>query len=139
MFHLVGEAAQRTISEPCGLAAKFRYVVAHRVGAAAQCFRNAAQSRGDHIADMVDSLRGARGGAAANCFQAPLQRRRRCSTSPISAERAREYPDRENMAVAAAPATALAPLMGAVEPGVDLAVGLVLGHAVTLLQAAGEF
>src|SRR5205085_12704418 len=36
-------------------------------------------------------------------------------------------------------ARAIAPSMGTVEPGIDLPLGLVPRHAVTLLQTAGEF
>ena len=73
MFHLVGNATQRTIPEFRGLAADFRHVVAHRVGAAAQHFRYAAQGGGDYVPDLIDRLRRAGGGAAAGRLEAPLQ------------------------------------------------------------------
>ena len=139
MFHLIGEAAQRTIPELGGLAAEFGYVVAHRVGAAAQCFGYAAQCRGDHIADMVDGLRRARGRAATNRFQAPLQRAQTLfDVGNVGGDGTGISGSRKH-GCWCLPVTAFAPLMSAVEPGVDLALGIVLGYAVTLLQPAREF
>ncbi|HET7021066.1 MAG TPA: hypothetical protein VFI58_10160 [Xanthobacteraceae bacterium] len=74
MLHFVGHSAQRPVPELCGLAAEFRHIVAHRAGATAQYFSYATQGGGDHVTDMIDGLRCARGGSAANCFQAPLER-----------------------------------------------------------------
>ena len=73
MFHLVGNATQRTIPELRGLVADFCHVVAHRVGAAAQHVRYAAQGGGDYVPDMIDRLRRAGGGAAPDRLETPLQ------------------------------------------------------------------
>src|SRR4029077_16106506 len=139
MFHLMGEAAHRTIPELGGLAAEFGYVVAHRVGAAAQCFGYAAPCRGGHTAHMVDALRRARGGAAANPFQAPLQRAQALfDVANIGGDGTGISGSRKHGCYGL-PVTAVVPLMSAVEPGVDLSLGIVLGYAVTLLQPAREF
>ena len=54
---------------------------------------------------------------------------------PISAEIAREYPDRENMV---SPRGAVLTSVHAFEPGIDLALGLVPRHAVARLKPAAE-
>src|SRR5262245_26866873 len=61
--------------------------------------------------------------------------RKRCSNSPISAEIAREYSDRENMLSPRADACGRVVL---VNSRFDLALGFVLRHAVALLKPAAE-
>ena len=138
MLHFVGNAAERPVAELCGLAAEFRHIVAHRTGATAQYFSYATQGGGDHVTDMIDGLRRTRGGTAANSFQAPLKRAQALfdvvdavgDGTGISGSRKHGCCRRDG---------SCSILMGTVEPGVDLAVSLVLGHAVTLLQSAVEF
>jgi len=68
MLDLVGEAAQSLIPELGRVAANFRHVVAHGIGASAQILGDAAQCRSDVFANMIRRLRGGCGRAAARRF-----------------------------------------------------------------------
>src|SRR5260370_13886404 len=82
------------------------------------------------------ALGGERRAARSSCRS---NARRRWSMLPISAEIAWEYPDRENMfSPKANSRNGLLSSVHAFEPGVDLALGLVLRHAVALLKPAAE-
>jgi CheY-like chemotaxis protein/DNA-directed RNA polymerase specialized sigma24 family protein len=74
MLDLVGQAAQRMVAELRCLAADFRRLIAHGVGPAAQSFGHAVQRRSNGLTDPVGGLRSARGGAAADALELPLQR-----------------------------------------------------------------
>src|SRR5262245_60377494 len=139
MLHLVGQAPQRIVAELCRLAADFGRFIAHGVGPAAQSFGHAVQRRSDGLAD---SLRPAQ--------RSPRSGRRRARVAaPMHASAGRSHQiqrrSRENIPIketcfhpAPTLAAGLSSSIHALEPAVDLALGLVLRHAVALLKPAAE-
>ena len=87
---------------------------------------------------MIDRLRRAGGGAAADRLEASLQCTQTLfNVAEIGGDGTGMWGSRKHGLLT--PREAIAPSIGAVEPGIDLPLGLVLRHAVALLQTAGEF
>jgi len=84
---------------------------------------------------MVDRLGGARGRAAADAFKASLKRAQALiDIADFGADCARICGSMKHGCAARSSLR----LIDAFEPGVDLTLGLVLGHAIALLKPAAE-